>query len=173
MRVHHALTNRRPWESEHLRRLDETLLRCGSQPLTDLDVGAFGLEEDGDHYTRVEFRRFVAQLAHSLRDMPHPLIVSDSTIDWCNYTREWEWTGWASDVVRTALENRCVVDVVCGSGFVARASQNEHFFTRTSHHLRTNRDITDVVFLGGWNDAERTSHACEAISRVISLVERY
>jgi hypothetical protein len=68
-----------------LERIDAVLLESGSIPLSDLDVGAFALEEDGDHYTREEYPRFVAQLAHSLRNMKYPLIVSDSTIDWHNY----------------------------------------------------------------------------------------
>ena len=172
MRVHHTLTNRPPWgPSDHLARLDDALRRTGSQPLDDLDVGVFGLESDGDHYTKEEYRRFVAQLSHVVRDMYYPLIVSDSTIDWHNYTQDWEWTGWASSLLRDALSGRCVVDAVCGSGFVARAAQNEHFYTRVSHHLRTNADITDVVLVGGWNDAGRTKEACQAISRIVSRIE--
>lgn len=174
MKLHHALTNRPPWgPTEHLAQVDEALLRNGSHALAELDVGIFALEEDGDHYTREEYRRFAAQLARAVRDMPFPLIVSDSTIDWHNRTWDWEWTGWASNVLSAALSNRCIVDVVCGSGFVARAGHNEHFYTRVSHHLRTDKRITDVVLLGGWNDEGRTSHTCDAISRIASLVERY
>lgn len=174
MRLHHAFTNRPPWgPNEHLRRIDAVLLECGSIPLSGVDVGAFALEEDGDHYTREEYPRFVAQLAHSVENMNHPLIVSDSTIDWHNYDSDWNRTGWASDLLRRTLSGQCVVDVVCGSGFVARAAQNEHFYTRVSKHLRTNRDITDVVVLGGWNDEGRTEEACRVIARLTSLVHRY
>lgn len=174
MRLYHALTNRPPWgPSDHLERIDAVLLECGSIPLPDLDVGAFALEKDGDHYTHEEYPQFVAQLAHVLWSMKYPLIVSDSTIGWHNYDSNGEWTGWASDVLRRALSDRCVVDVVCGSGFVARAAQNEHFYTRVSKHLRTNRDITDVVILGGWNDEGRTQEACCAIPRLVSLVQRH
>ena len=174
MKLYHALTNRPPWgPTEHLRRVDATLLECGSIPLPDLDVGAFALEEDGDHYTREEYPRFAAQLAHAIWFTKYPLIVSDSTIDWHNYDSNGKGTGWASDVLRRALSDRCVVDVVCGSGFVARAAQNEHFYTRVSKHLRTNRDITDVILLGGWNDEGRTEETCRAIPRLTSLVHRY
>lgn len=174
MRLYHALTNRPPWgPSDHLERIDAVLLENGSIPLADLDVGAFALEEDGDHYTREEYPRFAAQFAHSLRNMKYPLIVSDSTIDWHNHDSNWNRTGWATDVLQRALSDRCVVDVVCGSGFVAHAAQNEHFYTRVSHHLRTNSDISDVVVLGGWNDDGRTEEACRAIPRLVSLVERY
>ena len=174
MRLYHALTNRPPWgPSDHLERIDAVLLESGSIPLPDLDVGAFALEEDGDHYTREEYTRFAAQFAHSLRNMKYPLIVSDSTIDWHNHDSNWNRTGWASDVLRRALSDRCVVDAVCGSGFVARAAQNEHFYTRVSHHLRTNSDISDVVLLGGWNDASRTDEACHALSRLVSRVQRH
>lgn len=172
MRVHYALSNRPPWgPSDDLARLDAVLCASGSIPLENLDVGAFGLEDDGNHYTQTEYRRFVTHLVHAVRDMPHPLIVSDSTIDWHNYTRDWEWTGWASSCIRDALGGRCVVDAVCGSGFIARAAQNEHFYTRVSHHLRTNRDISDVVLLGGWNDGGRTHDACSAIARLVSRVQ--
>ena len=174
MRLYHALTNRPPWgPSDHLTRIDAVLLESGSIPLSDLDVGGFALEDDGDHYTREEYTRFAAQLAHSLRNMRHPLIVSDSTIDWHNHDSNWNRTEWASNVLRRALSDRCVVDVVCGSGFVARAAQNEHFYTRISTHLRTNRDLTEVVILGGWNDEGRTEEACRAIPRLGSLVQRY
>lgn len=174
MRVYHSLTNCHPWgSSDHLQRIDAALLESGSSPLPDLDVGAFALEEDGEHYTRDDYPRFTAQLAHSLWFMAYPLIVSDSTIDWHNYNSKWEWTGWASDVLRQSLMERCVVDVVCGSGFVARAAQNEHFYTRVAKHLRTNKKITDVVILGGWNDTGRTEEACHTIPRLVSLVQRY
>tara|TARA_B110001452_G_scaffold96877_1_gene80151 strand:+ start:731 stop:1255 length:525 start_codon:yes stop_codon:yes gene_type:complete len=174
MRLYHALTNRPPWgPSDHLTRIDSALLESGSIPLTDLDVGTFALEEDGNHYTREDFPRFTAQLAHAVHHMEYPLIVSDSTVDWHNYNSEWEWTGWASDVLRRALSDRCVVDVVCGSGFVARAAQNEHFYTRVSQHIRSNKGITDVVILGGWNDEGRTEEACRVVPRLASLVQRY
>jgi len=174
MRVHHALTNRLPWgPSDHLERIDAMLLECGSIPLPDLDMGAFALEEDGEHYTCEQYPQFAAQLAHATCAAKYPLIVSDSTIDWHNYDSNGEWTGWASNVLRRALSDRCVVDVVCGSGFVARAAQNEHFYTRVSNHLRTNRNITDVVLLGGWNDGGRTEETCRAIPRLTSLIHRY
>ena len=178
MRVHHALTNRPPWgPSDHLVRVDAALSQSGSLPLADLDVGAFDLEPDGDHYTREEYVRFAAQLAHAVRGMPCPLIVSDSTIDWHNHASvdEWTWTGWASEVLETALgAGRGVVDVVCGSGFVARAAQHEHFHARVSRHLRAaDARITDVVLIGGWNDADRTAAACASAARLVSLVQRY
>ena len=173
MRLYHALTNRPPWgPTNHLSCIDAALLTSGSHPLQDLDVGSFALEDDGDHYTKEEYRRFVAQLSHAVRDMPYPLIVSDSTIDWHNYAHDWEWTGWASSLLRDALSGRCVVDAVCGSGFVARAAQNEHFYTRVSHHLRTNPNISDVVLIGGWNDAGRTEEACHALTRLVSRIQR-
>lgn len=174
MRLYHALTNRPPWgPSDHLRRIDAVLLENGSIPLPDVDVGAFALEEDGDHFTREEYPQFAAQLAHSLRNMKYPLIVSDSTIDWHNHDPNWNRTGWATDALQRALSGRCVVDVVCGSGFVAHAAQNEHFYTRISRHLRANRKITDVVILGGWNDEGRTQETCRVIPRLVSLVQRH
>lgn len=174
MRVYHVRTNRTPWgHCDHLERIDDALLMGGSTPLDDLDVGAYDLEADGEHYTIEEFPRFAAQLAHSLRAMKYPLIVSDSTIDWHNRTANWEWTGWASNVVRDALRGQCVVDVVCGSGFVARADHNEHFYTRISKRLRNDPNVSDVVLIGGWNDTGRTDEACAAIERVLSLVSRF
>lgn len=174
MRLYHVLTNRPPWgPSDHLKRIDATLRESGSVPLPDLDVGVFALEEDGDHYTREDYQRFADHLAHVVRFMEYPLIVSDSTVDWHNHNSEWERTGWASDVLCRALSNRCVVDVVCGSGFVARAAQHEHFFNRVSQQLRLNKNITDVLLIGGWNDEGRTDEACRLIPRLVSLVERY
>lgn len=179
MRVHHVLTNRPPWgPADHLARVDAALSQSGSRPLADLDVGAFGLEADGDHYTREEYARFAAQLAHAVRDMPFPLIVSDSTIDWHNHAAteedEWAWTGWASELLGAALGgDRGVVDAVCGSGFVARAAQSEHFHARVSRHLRADARITDVVLVGGWNDAGRTAAACASAARLVALVQRY
>ena len=173
MKIYHALTNLPPWgPSEHLARIDAALVSSGSIPLSDVDVGAFALEDDGDHYTVDGYRRFVSQFAHAMRKLSHPLIVSDSTIDWHNHIPStWEYTGWASNVLRQTRP--CVVDAVCGSGFVARAAHNDHFYTRVSHHLRTNDRITDVVIVGGWNDAGRTDEACHAIPRLTSLVHRH
>lgn len=174
MRIHHTITNRAPWgPSDHLACIDNTLANEGSIPLEELDVGSFYLEHDGEHYTRNEYRRFVHLFKKCVENMPYPLIVSDSTIGWHDWTDDWVWTGWASDHLRTALSGQCVVDVVCGSGFVARAHQNEHFYTRVSHHLRTNPGITDVVLVGGWNDEGRTAQACAAARRLVSLVQRY
>jgi len=174
MKVYHSLTNVFPWgPCVELEQLDKALLEHGSIPLSNLDLGTFSLEPDGQHYQRNDFQRFADHLASSFGHLSYPLIVSDSTIDWHNHEYEWECTGWASSVVRDAFSGRCIVDVVCGSGFVARASHNEHFYARVSRHLRTNREITDVVFIGGWNDVHRTADACRCIQRLVSFVHNY
>ena len=139
-----------------------------------LDVGAFPLEEDGDHYTRDAHERFCAALAAELHSFQRPLIVADSTIDHHNWSYDGEWTGWASATLREALGKRAIVDAVCGSGFVARATSNEHFYTRLSHHLRT-ANVDAVVFVGGWNDvrAGRTNDACASARACVALAQRY
>jgi hypothetical protein len=174
MKLYHALANVPPWgPCAELEQIDGALQDHGSIALPSLKLGAFALESDGQHYTRAAFQRFADHLASSLGHLAYPLIVSDSTIDWHNYDSEWECTEWASNVVRGAFSGRCVVDAVCGSGFVARASHNEHFYPRLSRHLRVNKDITDVVLLGGWNDVHRTADACRCIQRLASLVHCY
>ena len=173
MRVHHVTTNVSPWgPTDHLSRLDTALQDSGSVPIPNLYLGSFELCEDGDHYTKGGLTLFAVALERVLSGMECPLVVSDSTIDWHNYNKDWKRTGWA-DSILTLYNPRMIVDSVCGSGFVALSSSNDHFYTRVSRHLRTNKNITDVVLVGGWNDIGRTEEACRCIRRLVSMVQRY
>ena len=116
------------------------------------------LESDGDHFTREAHVLFAEALASALVEAgvergSSLAIVSDSTIDWHNYEGDdWQWTGWASDEVTIALRTRgidAVIDAVCGSGFAARASTNDHFFPRLSRMLARARQITCCSGEGG------------------------
>ena len=172
MRVLHAVVNRAPWASSALARIDDALVDAGSTPL-DVDVGAYGLEDDGEHYTRPEYVRFCADLARELRrrGVARPLVVADSTVDHHNYVEGVEWTGWAGQELHAALGG--VVDAVRGSGFVARAYCNEHAHARVSYHLRANADVDAVVLLLGWNDAHRARDAAHAARAVVGCASRY
>lgn len=177
----HAVLSTPPWSPvsrpcPDLARLDAALVGAGSTPLR-LDAGAYALEEDGDHYTRAAHVLFSRALAAALRGVArHPLVVADSTVDYHNWTEDGEWTGWASATLRSALGAGATVDAVCGSGFVARADHNEHFYTRIAHHLRHAEVRPDaVVVLGGWNDvrAGRTADACAAARACVGLADRF
>jgi len=168
-----------PWGPDPtLERLDRTLAQLRSTPL-DLPMATFPLEEDGDHFTRDGQRAFHEAFADAIARTvvtPQVLVLADSTVDFHNWTRDGEWTGWATSMLQQTLGEYGVtdarVDAVCGSGFVARARQGEHFHARLSHHLRGGY-CGPVVFVGGWNDTGRLDDTLDAMRKCASLVERY
>lgn len=169
--IRHFRLDVAPWSHPDLARLDDVLRRFSTE--LEVDLGAFALEPDGDHFTRDGQRAFTEALVRALPTEGAILVLADSTIDFHNWSSDGEWTGWASSLVRDALPGRdVVVDAVCGSGFVARAG--EHFYARLSAHLRRGFHGT-IVVLGGWNDQRtgRIEETANAMSRFASLAERY
>jgi hypothetical protein len=171
---YHVVLDRPPWgPSASLADLDACLASV-STPLV-LDVGAFELEADGDHYTRRGFVAFAEALARALARarVARPLVVADSTVDHHNWAEDGAWTGWADNVLVRAVPT-AHVDAVCGSGFVARACHQEHFHARVSRRLRV-ASHDAVVLVGGWND-ERTGRldaTRAAMARVAQLAVRW
>ncbi len=106
------------------------------------------------------------------------LVLADSTVDFHNWTADGEWTGWATAELVEAFARRNVcatVDSVCGSGFVARAREGEHFYARLSQHLRNDGYRGPVLLVGGWNDvrAGRSHDAAQAIRMCTTTLERF
>lgn len=141
----------------------------------------FPLEADGEHFTKDGQRAFHEAFSDALNRTimdTRVLILSDSTIDFHNFSNDGEWTGWASAALKQTLAEHgivdAVIDAICGSGFVARAQHGEHFYARLSHHLR-NGYRGPVVFVGGWNDVNtgRIQETIEAMRKCTSIVERY
>ncbi|MEC7098674.1 MAG: hypothetical protein VXW74_04420 [Candidatus Thermoplasmatota archaeon] len=165
-----------PWTDARLHHLDEALVKRGSRALA-MRMDDLSLEEDGDHFTcegQTVFHRRLASLLNRTDDTPL-LVLSDSTIDFHNWVDA--YTGWADADLTHALAPRPVtIDAVCGSGFVAGATNNEHFHARLSTHLR-NGFRGDLLLIGGWNDERMLTRPLQdtvnAIDRVVSLYRRY
>ena len=177
----HVLINSPPWGPDAiLERLDQTMVQLNSS-LIEFPMSQFPLETDGDHFTRNGQRAFHEALADALNRTimsDRVLILSDSTIDFHNWSTDGEWTGWASSTLKTTLAEygitNSIVDAVCGSGFISRARHGEHFYARLSHHLRGGYR-GPVVVVGGWNDAKtgRVDETVEAMRKCASVLERY
>ena len=162
----HLRTDVGPWAGDAtLAALDAALADAGSTPL-DLPWERFALARDGDHFTPAGSDAFAAALAAAVRARwPRaPVhVVSDSTLRGRRAQR----------ALRRHLGD-AALDVVCGSGFVARAAHGEHFRARVSRALRGGaRRGTLVLLVGGWNDARdarwaqapAAARACAALAR--------
>ena len=178
----HVRINSPPWgNNPTLALFDDTLVTGASQTI-DLPFLDMPLLPDGDHFTKTGQCIFSHTLAKALSERilsdTRILILSDSTIDFHNWSNHDEWTGWASSSLTEALAaftlNNATIDAVCGSGFVARAQYGEHFHARLSHHFRAGFRGA-VVFIGGWNDANllRVNDVVRSIQKCNSTVERY
>ena len=177
----HVLIDSPPWgPNETLNRLDQAMVQSNSCPI-ELPMTKFPLEADGEHFTKNGQRAFHEAFSDAMQRKimdTRVLILSDSTIDFHNWSKDGEWTGWASTSLKQTLAEygivHSIVDAVCGSGFVARAQYGEHFYARLSHHLR-NGYRGPVVFVGGWNDVHtgRIHETVEAMRKCTSIVERY
>lgn len=177
----HVRIDSPPWGPDAtLGYYDTVLTKNGSTPIA-LPFEKMALEADGDHFTRNSQAVFNTDFAASLRNLTessHILVLADSTIDFHNWSDDDEWTGWASNALQHALQQQnfrhIIIDAICGSGFVARASRGEHFHARLSHHLRVGYR-GPVVFVGGWNDKNlgRDKDVESAIERCASVIQRY
>lgn len=174
--IAHLRTNVEPWVHPTLQYLDETLLHLGSFPIDIEWDKCEKVRGDADHFTKKGYRAFVEQLVPKIGELQqdYVLIVSDSTI---GHNDPWASTYLSSALQRHNITSR--IDVVNGSGFVARASTMEHFRARLSSLLRRGalptRGRRCVLFIGGWNDAhddDRGRCASAALS-CLNLIERF
>lgn len=175
MRMYHVRTNVAPWRSDALARIDAYLAAIGSTPV-GLSFAEYDYLDDGMHFTKRSQRAFHVALARLLRSdaLPKPLLVlTDSTIDYHDENDDGQWTGWASDHLSKRLDTHdVVVDTVGGSGFVAGASELDHFYARLSTHRRAGF-CGSVLFIGGWNDVAYPANAIrDAIRGCARLVAR-
>ena len=134
---------------------------------------------DKQHFTpsaQIDFEdAFCAELNRKLKGNPPSsvLVLADSTIGYYDWKRN-TWDGSASDRLAHRIKNMfdavVHVDSVCGSGFLARAKQNEHFRSRLSA-ARKSSHWEVVVVVGGWNDEgadlKRLAFAIQGFGRVI------
>lgn len=179
MRVFHTCTNVPPWDGVDAHaRLDAALHEAGSTPVR-LPWTDFETCEDGVHFTEAGYDAFCDALAVVLdKDVRAPvvLVLADSTIDHNDRDDDGTWHGRASARLRERVRpTRVVVDAVCGSGFVARAREGEHFRARLARLLRGDPSLRDAALLlvGGWNDAGRpATRVCAAASACVALATR-
>lgn len=174
--------NTMPWSAESC----ASRIRHVESSLQDLCTGAidvpwtsFDYVEDGDHFTENSAEAFAVRFVDEVRERVGDeierrgvLVLADSTIDWDN-----DSGGKSRRIEELFGDINCVVDAVGGSGFCAKAEDNQHFRGRLSRHLRTMKPVPYVVFVGGWNDARDTRFSFEsltlAITGCVELVNRY
>jgi hypothetical protein len=163
-----------PWSHEALREIDQAILGEGGAPIS-LEWESFSLrKDDGVHFTLTGLRSFSKALLDALLDAlppsssssPHlPLhILTDSTLAHHSAHTQRTLKRWLS----RRLGRRVTLDAVCGTGFVAGAEENQHFWAR----LRRNRPRGEhhLLVMGGWNDVHNRDgrHAPRAAARVFS-----
>jgi len=177
MPVWHVSPHARPWTCDKTFDLDAWLSESGSQRLSvaNDDWSGYELEPDGEHFTRESLPLFLKDLSASVAPSLQGsswLLLTDSTIDHHNYTAKGEHTGWASNLAREMLPGQCRVDAVCGSGFLAMASANNHFYPRM---MQSVGEIRNVVLLGGWNDLHKDNPARlhAAVAKLVGTVLRH
>ena len=170
-----------PWGPDPTLAKFDSVLQFAGSTILDLPFTRMGLESDGVHFTLEGQDVFSTLFAKSLRKDAHNatdvLIISDSTIDFHNWSEDGEWLGKGTLSLKNALFangfTNSIIDAVCGSGFVARANFGEHFHARLSHHLRKGYR-GPIVFVGGWNDVnDKISHVENAMTKCVSLIERF
>ncbi len=107
------------------------------------------IRNDLNHFTWKGFKNFCRYLNNELlKLLPKEStlhIISDSTIDYHNYTKNYRYNGKANKFLKLYLKKfKVTIDTQCGSGFHAPVS----FLDRLS---KAPQDAT-ILFVGGWND---------------------
>ena len=107
------------------------------------------IKSDLNHFTWKGFKNFCRYLNIELIKKIPPEsrlhIISDSTIDYHNYTKNYKYNGKANKFLKIYLKNFSVtIDSQCGSGFHAPIS----FLDRLNKVPKN----STVLFIGGWND---------------------
>lgn len=107
------------------------------------------IKSDLNHFTWKGFKNFCRYLNIELiKKIPRESrlhIISDSTIDYHNYNKNYKYNGKANKFLKLYLKNfRVTIDSQCGSGFHAHVS----FLDRLN---KVSKKST-VLFIGGWND---------------------
>jgi hypothetical protein len=176
MPLAHLRTDVGPWRGDAtLAAIDASLASEGSLPL-DLPWERFELQRDGDHFTASGVDAFAEALAPTLRaacggGVTRVHVVSDSTLRGKSAPR----------VLTRALKRQgfahVTVDAVCGSGFVGRAEDGEHFYARVGRWLRGREGQphppTVLVLMGGWNDArDGRAHLAVGAARACAAMAR-
>ena len=107
------------------------------------------IKNDLNHFTWKGFKTFCKYLNSELKTIlpvgSKLYIISDSTIDYHNYTKNYKYTGKANKFAKLYLKSfKVIIDAQCGSGF----HSCPEFVNRLSE---VPEDYT-ILFVGGWND---------------------
>ena len=107
------------------------------------------IRNDLNHFTWKGFKNFCRYLNNDLIKLlqinTQLYIISDSTIDYHNYTKNYRYNGKANKFLKLYLKNfKVTIDSQCGSGFHAPVS----FLDRMSKVPKN----STILFIGGWND---------------------
>jgi len=167
-----------PWRDEALGEIDEAILREGGIPLS-LDWEKFSLrKDDGLHFTHKGLTTFLKALLDALLVAipPSPsspriplYILTDSTLAHHGKERLRKMKRWLS----ARLGRPVKLDAVCGTGFVAGAKEDMHFWARLRKRRRRGgwgHERCHFLVMGGWNDVNdrRKKHAPSAAARLFS-----
>ena len=150
------------WSGEESQVIDIALEENGYY-LIDLNWEKFDLiPTDQDHFTESGFKSFCIDFVNNLSGLKGKriLILCDSTIDFWNYDENGNYTAYADGYLSMLLlkkDIRCVMDSVCGSGFVA----TPNFRSRLSNYDNNFFDV--IIFVGGWNDYSHIETVTQSI----------
>ena len=159
--IYHTRISVANWKSERADLLDEALIANGSSPI-DLPWDSFEFIENDDHFTDQGAATFADALVAAIpvdASTKVVRILADSTIGYNDFDEQGDWTNFASDRIRRLMMcrhptlNEVIVDAVCGSGFAALSRLGLHFYSRLP---RRGVDPYSVVFVGGWNDLDKS-----------------
>ena len=107
------------------------------------------IKNDLNHFTWKGFKNFCKYLNNELMKILPPEsslhIISDSTIGYHNFTKNYRYNGKANKFLKLYLKKfKVTIDAQCGSGFHA----GENFINR----LTKAPSHATILFVGGWND---------------------
>lgn len=180
MGVFHVTTDVHRWGHPTLSCLDATLCAAGSVPLS-LPWWNLTFLPDGEHLTPASQGRFDTLLIEAVAPQLQPgasvYVVTDSTVAHHDH----EYHGSASRSLERAFlahpkAIRATVDAVCGSGFVALASERQHFYHRLSRVCGRGRGRSGydhLLFVGGWNDVHEDCPVDVLLCTAASCVRRF
>lgn len=136
------------WKSSFNKYVDNKLTQSGVK-LLDLQWHLCEyVKNDPEHFTWKGFKTFCKLLKNKINEVlkndSKIHIISDSTIDYNNYDKNYRYTGKANKFLKLYFNNKVSIDAQCGSGFHAPIN----FIERLSKVPKN----SIVLFIGGWND---------------------
>lgn len=142
-------TNVYIWKCPLNKYIDDQLYKVGIKLIDISWKHCTLIRNDMNHFTWKGYKNFCRYLNHELKKILQKdtkiHIITDSTVDYHNYTKNYRYNGKANKFLKLYLKNyKVTIDSQCGSGFHAETS----FVSRMLNIPYGSK----VLFIGGWND---------------------